>query len=119
MGIKSLELAAGQQDPGPGSGAQRGRRERTSASRGFECPSQAPCSMVNGAGGQGGLEAWVGLGATPALSPCPALDPWAALEPQVLSETQFCSVFFQSVTPQVLFCVLQTYFGNCGILIEV
>ena len=118
MGIKSLELAAGQQDPGPGSGAQRGRRERTSVSRGFECLSQAPCSMVNGAGGQGGLEAWVGLGATPALSPCPALDPWAALEPQVLSETQF-SVFFQSVTPQVLFCVLQTYFGNCGILIEV
>lgn len=57
MGVKSLELAAGQQDPGPRSGAQRGQRERTSASRGFECPSQAPCSVVNSAGGQGGLEA--------------------------------------------------------------
>lgn len=52
----------------------------------------------------------MGLGATPALSPCPAVDPRAALEPRVLPETQFC--FFQSVTAQVLFCVLQTYFGN-------
>lgn len=33
MGVKSLELAAGQRGPGPGGGAQRGRGRRTSAPR--------------------------------------------------------------------------------------